>query len=596
MKKRIINYLLIATFCILFSCKNEVLIPESGFEHTALKAWDFIGPFKFDTLQVDPSATFFIKNLNEFDIDEEHFSQTDLLKIPEPVNSFRVDDKFGSIDFLSYGGDSLKQLSNVYLYSTFNSEADQDVVFIVDGSFAYKIWLNGEVVIKDYWKKNTNKLGDRLVPVKIKKGSNKIFVKVSRGNNVLSWKFNLTISNFIIANQVFFDNCLSDFIMNPNFSDSLFVYVGPFLNGKVEVLKSDSIVQLTKTFENHELENQYLCLKNLEHLEDGFYTVRLISSGYTMEEKVYKGDLETLGQQMGAQIAQLNCDQKYLNEIIISFDRFNYLSTVVPDSLSRYENQYWKNNSVFYGFNLYNLLQFHNNNKHFIGCEGTFLKSYYSEKQNKDFYFLFQGIGNPEEIASKPVIIMVPYALEGDDITTSWYISSLDQIHIDAYLAKEYGFSIAWAFLRGTNYTVPDADEDIKGIISTLEKDYNIDPTKIYLDGDCVGGMRALIIASRNPDRFAGVAAHGPITYGEDRNSPINLVKHLANVPVCIVHSTEDKAVPIAQTKHYIKEANKQGVYPVLIEKKDKGKHSISKAYHRDSFEFLGKLNMNKKQ
>jgi hypothetical protein len=583
----ILNY----TLCC---CTKTAQVKSNNFEHTALQNWKCIGSFSFDTLTIEPSQTFFIKDLANYGINEEKFNKEDLSRIPDNIKSFQIEDKFGSIDFLPYGGDSLKQLSNVYLYSEFKSEADQEVVFIVDGSFAYKIWLNEELVIKDYWKKNTNKLGDRLVPVKIKKGKNKIFVKISRGNNVLSWKFNLTISNFKIANQVFFDNCLSDFIMNPNFTDSLYVYVGPFQNGRVEVLKNDSLVQITKEFVDHELESQYLCLKNLEHLDDGFYTVRLTSSGYTMEEKVYKGDLEFLMQQMDTQIAQLNCEGKYLNEILTSFDRFKYLSTVVPDSLSRYENQYWKNNSVFYGFNLYNLLQFYNKNHHFIGCEGTFLKSYYSEQQEKDFYFLFQGVGSPEEIASKPIIIMVPYALEGDDMTTSWYISSLDQIHIDAYLAKKYGFSIAWAFLRGTNYTVPDADEDIQGIISTLIKDYNIDSTKIYLDGDCVGGMRALIIASRNPELFAGVAAHGPITYGESANAPINLVQNLVDIPLCIVHSTEDKVVSIAQTKHYIKEANKQGVYPVLIEKKDKGKHSISKAYHRDSFEFLSKLYLNK--
>jgi len=488
---------------------------------------------------------------------------------------------------MKYATEGKKLLSNCYLYAEVESEVDKEVVFITDGSFGYKLWLNGQLIITDYWKKNTNKGGDRFIPVRLKKGTNKVFAKANRGNNEISWKLNLTISNTEEAKKVFFENCLSDFIANPNFVDTLSVYIGPHQSGNILITNVDNEVVFKKTFSSSEIREGYVHLKDLQSLAEGFYTAKLECKEYSMEERLYKGRLSNVKENFAKLISTITCDSSYLKEISASIKKFNYLIDVKPDSLSRYEKQYWKNNSVFYGFNTNKSLNYLVQNKNLKGCSGTLIKSYYSNNEQKTFNFLFHCSGSPKEIASKPVILMIPYALEGNDFTTSWYFSSLDQLLIDAHLAEKNGFSIAWLFLSGSDYNIENADEDVQGAINTLISDYNIDPKKFYVDGDCVGGYRALLIASRNPDKFAGVAAHGPVTQGENEFGPINLVRNLFNVPICIVHGHEDAVVPIQHTKLYIKEANKFEVYPVLDEKFNKGKHSLSKAYHYDSFSKL---------
>jgi len=566
---------------------SKVKIPEHDFTTTPVKKWICIGPFKFDTISQDPTKTFYTKDLEQFGIDEAAFVKSDFKKTPKTINIFEIEDKEGTVDLLKYATGDKLQLSNFYLFTEVESEVDKEVVFITDGSFGYKIWLNDQLVINDYWKKNTNKGGDRFIPVKLKKGTNKIFAKANRGNNEISWKLNLTISNIEEAKKVFFENCLSDFIANPNFSDTLNIYVGPLLSGTLEISDTENKVVLTKPFSSDEIHGGYVKLNNLLNILEGFYTLKLRCKEYTMDEKIYKGDLANVKIDFEKRMSTIMGDSISIKEINASIKKFNYLVNVKPDSLSRYEKQYWKNNAVFYGFDTNRSINYLEQKKDLKGCSGTLIKSYYSKNENKTFEFLFHCTGSPWEIASKPVILMIPYALEGNDFTTSWYFSSLDQLQIDAHLAEKNGFSIAWLFLRGSDYSIEKADEDVTGVINTLITDYNIDKHKFYVEGDCVGGYRALLMASRNPNKFAGVATHGPVTQGDRELGPINLVRNLFNVPICIVHGHEDAVVPIQQTKLYIKEANKFGVHPVLDEKFNKGKHSLSKAYHYDSFNKL---------
>ena len=584
--------------CLIGACSepSTVKIPANGFSTTPVNKWICIGPIKFDTILQDPVRTFYNNDLKEFGIDEENFKKADIELLPESVKIFEIEDKEGSVDLIKYATEYKLQLSNFYLFTEVESELEQSVVFITDGSFAYKIWLNGQEIISEYWKKNTNKGGDRYITVHLKKGMNTVFAKVSRGNNVLSWKLNLTISNFEEAQKVFFDNCLSDFIANPNFTDTLSVYVGPNQSGKIELINSvNNHVDVKQPFLKENIKEGYVNLTQLQHLEDGFYTARLLCQDSIMEEKVYKGDLLEVKAKFHKQFSALDCDSSFRKEIAASINKFNYLAEIRPDSLSRYEKQYWKNNSVFYGFNTNSAFQYLAQNKSLKGCPGTLIKSYHSEKYNRTFYFLFHSTGTPEEIASKPVVIMIPYALEGNDFNTSWYFTSLDQLEIDAYLADKKGFSIAWVFLRGSEYTIEAADEDVLGAIGTLVSDYNIPHNNFYLEGDCVGGYRALLIASRNPDKIAGVTANGPITTGEGGYGPINLVRNLYNVPACIVHGNEDKVVPIGQSEQYIQEAKKFGIDPVFSVWYSKGKYSLSKAYHGDSFDKLKGFHTSKK-
>jgi hypothetical protein len=392
------------------------------------------------------------------------------------------------------------------------------------------------------------------------------------------------------ARKVFFDNCISDFVANPNFTDSLNIYTGPCQTGSIILKSLNNEVLQRISYKAADRVNGYINIP-AKLLPDGFYAANLKSGEIDMEQKVYKGNMKILDSLLYNQIIHLKCDSNEMADILANYQKTHYCIFNRYDSLSRYDKQYWQNNRVFYTYGLYNAIEYLEKNKTLKGCYGAIIKTAYLKTERERINFLFSAHGTPQEIASKPVLVMIPYALEGVDYTTTWYYSSLDQLTIDAYLAEKNGFSIVWPFLKGSDYSHQSADYEVAGIIETLVRDYNIDPNTIFLDGDCVGGQRALLMTSRHPDWFAGVAANGPVTTGQEADGAINLVRNLYNVPVHIVHGKKDKVVPISDSRNYIKAAQGYGVKASLYEKAT-GKHELSKAYHHYSFEKLKEMNL----
>ena len=59
------------------------------------------------------------------------------------------------------------------------------------------------------------------------------------------------------------------------------------------------------------------------------------------------------------------------------------------------------------------------------------------------------------------------------------------------------------------SWNLPEVDAFLADVISELEQFYNIDPDRVFLGGQSMGGMGAVHLAQRLSDRFAGVLAAG---------------------------------------------------------------------------------------
>ena len=95
----------------------------------------------------------------------------------------------------------------------------------------------------------------------------------------------------------------------------------------------------------------------------------------------------------------------------------------------------------------------------------------------------------------------------------SWSASYLQNIHIPyARFAVENDWVFVQPNFRGPNRR-PEATlselavQDVLDAVDHAEKQANVDPSRIYLIGYSSGAMMALVLAGREPDRWAGVAA-----------------------------------------------------------------------------------------
>lgn len=568
MDKRMLKIAIVLFITITTACqkKTSLIIPKNFNGLLAVNEWKISGPFEFDTLKQNSINTFQNKDLELFGIDEENFEESDfdklnnskfkpvLIKCPNsPVKLFDHFDKT-----------TKKNKSNFYLFTTIYSECDQEVVFMFDGSRNYKIWINKIDVLEVCNKENTIKNGDRFLRIKVKKGNNTVFAKVNKGINQYSWGILMAMTSTTMSQKIFKEKYLTDFINDPFISDSLSLYLGPYTNARLIITDVENRVKLDKVCQN---KNQKSFFVNCKDLPDGLLTAKLILERDTIQEIIYKGNMLEYIKTLKLEARQLNCPKNVLEDLKAAVSRLDFLVEKLDES-SESGIRYYHRNILFYSKNLQELVNYVRKNKKDKFFAGTILKTYYSEKDTIVYQFLFHV--NKKHINDRPMplVFFIPYALVEESMAKSWYIGNLDQIALDSKNADEYGFAVAWLFMKGKKYeTSKNAVEDAINAIKIIKSNYNVDTTQIFLNGECVGGQRALLMAERCPDLFAGVSVRCPVTKGGNINDrPIDFVQNLLNIPVCIHHGLNDDQVPIQDTRDFATEAKTIGKSIKVIE------------------------------
>ncbi|HLG13207.1 MAG TPA: prolyl oligopeptidase family serine peptidase [Blastocatellia bacterium] len=103
------------------------------------------------------------------------------------------------------------------------------------------------------------------------------------------------------------------------------------------------------------------------------------------------------------------------------------------------------------------------------------------------------------------------------------------------------------------------AEADVMDVISEVERDYKIDPDRVYLTGHSMGGFGTWSVAINHPDIFAALA---PVAGG---GLPANMSK-IAHIAQLVVHGDADKTVPVASSRVMVDAAKKLGAEVRYIE------------------------------
>lgn len=572
----------------------EIRIPVEFSEIIEVKDWISLGPFSFNPRKQLAQNTFLNKDLSKYRIDENNFRYEDFKKVRgKDFTPFLISETSAQVKLFNYAGEIVEDKSNFYLCSSIFSPVEMDVVLIVDGSNSYKLWFNQHPVLNVTRKHNTNKVGDRFVNVKLKKGSNLLFAKVNRGNNVKSWEFVLGISSVSKAKEVYRSNYLGDFILDPIVTDSIQIYTGPYTGCKIKILDEENKIVIidSVTADNINGTNSNFTVSGLNTFDNGFYNCRLYFEEDSIGECFYKGDYIDFIDKTDAEIRDLEISDNEKNDLQSGLQRVSFLSGEEVGDSSLSEIRILNKNRVFWAWSLNGSLTNAYAAKNLKGIAGTSLRTYTPNNSDSIYHFVFH-VGKDVLLKPKvPLIIVVPYALQGESMPEDWYLSNLDQIEIDNKMADDYGFAIAWVYMGGKNYTPQVGREDVRSVIDRIKKDYNIDTSQIFVMGDCEGGRKALLLVECDPDLYSGIAVGSPITLsGYDSYAPINFVENLYNVPIVILHGEDDRVSSVENSRQFVAEALAYGYSPKYIETKN-SHMSFVKDYRRYAFEFFDSLN-----
>ena len=543
-------------------------IPEVTDSIIEIKNWLALGPFEFDTIQTQPSESFFIDDLIQYGMAEGAVDGNAIKELQKQgVNGFLIKNHSASVKMFDYVQDSKENKSHFYLVTKIKSPKEQEAAFIIDGSHSYSVWLNGEKLVEVRGKFSCVKTGDRFVNVSLKKGDNTVFVKINRGTNMISWDLIFNLSSRQTAKRIFLANFIGDFVVNPIVNDSLMIYAGPYLNGRVEALDANDQTVVESAFENRDTNQNPLIVSGLNGLDEGFYKTRLTVEGRHIEEMIYKGDFDRFVSQTKLIVDDISESGPSIDDLKAAFLLARY---------SSFHESYRNRLKTFWGYSFSRMFQ--------QDTPPTRIMTYRDEKDiPREFIFHVR----PDLKQNIPLVIIVPHALNDTVLIRDWYIRHLDQIVVDNALADQYGFGMAWIYAGGKNYSAEKTNREISAVLNRLNSEYDIDNRHIFLLGTCEGARRALIQLALSPERYAACAVLTPVTlFGGTDGIPINLIPSMGRTPIIIKHGAKDDHTSVENSRRFVAKAKKHGLLVEYIEP-NVGSLFISNDCNRFAFEFF---------
>ena len=140
---------------------------------------------------------------------------------------------------------------------------------------------------------------------------------------------------------------------------------------------------------------------------------------------------------------------------------------------------------------------------------------------------------------------------------------------------NEKSFPFIAIFPQSEKRTWRAESEDGKramAILADVEKDYKVDPKRVYLTGLSMGGYGTWSFAAAYPDKWAAIV---PICGGGVPGTA-EKIKH---IPCWCFHGDADSAVPVQRSRDMMEALKKAGAEPKYTEYSGVGHNSWDKAY-----------------
>ena len=130
-------------------------------------------------------------------------------------------------------------------------------------------------------------------------------------------------------------------------------------------------------------------------------------------------------------------------------------------------------------------------------------------------------------------------------------------------------------------------EHDIFDTEAEVQRDYKVDPDRIYLMGHSMGAAAVWRLAMAYPDRFAAIAAIA----GSGHPAGAAGIRHL---PQYVIHGAEDQTVPVAASRAMAEAAAKLGAPMVYIEVPGAGHFDVVRGQFGPMLDFLAKQSRRK--
>lgn len=193
-------------------------------------------------------------------------------------------------------------------------------------------------------------------------------------------------------------------------------------------------------------------------------------------------------------------------------------------------------------------------------------RSYFFEAAKKDIdYSLFVPVGHdPAQTAGLVVLL---HGLGSNPRQVLGYQGITTEAQKRGFVVvAPFGYnSRGWYGSRGNGKEGPlfgtkdDPDnlgelsqQDVMNVLELVQKEFRIDPDRIYLMGHSMGGAGTVHLAATYPQLWAAIAALAPAL--DDKTERLERMKHL---PAMFVMGDRDRLVPVATVRRWVEAMGK---------------------------------------
>jgi predicted esterase len=154
--------------------------------------------------------------------------------------------------------------------------------------------------------------------------------------------------------------------------------------------------------------------------------------------------------------------------------------------------------------------------------------------------------------------------------------ASDDRGQLDSFRKLLPGFILVAPYARGTShfYTTDEAQQDIEEVLADVAAHYPVDPERIFLSGFSMGGYGVYRTYFEHPERYRGLVVLSglPTAYDSapDFRDPA-LLARFKSVEMFVVHGTEDRNCPFAETEQLVARLREAGARVEFIVQPGRG-------------------------
>ncbi len=128
------------------------------------------------------------------------------------------------------------------------------------------------------------------------------------------------------------------------------------------------------------------------------------------------------------------------------------------------------------------------------------------------------------------------------------------------------------------------SEQDVLNVLEITQKEFRIDPRRVYIYGHSMGGGGSIHLAMKYADKWAAVAPMAPaMPWG------LRKLENAKNIPFFVVHGDNDKVLAVKKTRSFVEQMKELEMTHVYREVKNGDHVTVAWKYLDEIFDFFDK-------